>query len=95
MNEHVLELIDRFAAVLEENAQLRARLDVLESVVKAAELEDALRKEHNKGESWACFNYGATLPTEQINQIMRWHRNWEAEQIIEGLRKEKKDGESV
>lgn len=95
MNEHVMELVDRFAAVLEENAQLRARLDVLESVVKAAELEDALRKEHNKGEIWACFNYGATLPTEQINMIMGWDRNREATEIIEGLRKEAEDGESV
>lgn len=91
MNEHVMELVDRFAAVLEENAQLRMRLELLENTVKAAEIEDALRKEHNKGEIWACFNYGATLPTEQINMIMGWERNREATEIIERLREEKAD----
>lgn len=93
MNEHVMELVDRFAAVLEENAQLRARLDVLESVVKAAEIEDALRKEHNKDEIWACFNYGATLPTEQINMIMGWRRAYKAEEIIERLKGERNSHE--
>lgn len=95
MNEYEMELVDRFAAVLEENAQLRMRLELLENTVKAAEIEDALRKEHNKGEIWVCFNYGATLPTEQINMIMGWDRNREATEIIERLRKEAKDGESL
>lgn len=95
MNEYGLELVDRFAALLEENAQLRMRLELLENTVKAAEIEDALRKEHNKGEIWACFNYGATLPTEQINMIMGWNRNREATEIIERLRKEAEDGKSV
>ena len=95
MNEYTMELVDRFAAVLEENAQLRMRLELLENTVKAAEIEDALRKEHNKGEIWACFNYGATLPTEQINMIMGWNRNREATEIIERLRKEAEDGKSV
>ncbi len=95
MNEYTMELIDRFAALLEENTEMRTRLRALENIVKAAEIDDALRKEHNKGEIWVCFNYGAALPTEQINMIMGWHRNREATEIIERLRKEAKDGESV
>lgn len=95
MNEYTMELIDRFAALLEENAQLRARLDVLESAVKAAELEDALSKKANKDKDWVRFDYSATLPTEQINMIMGWHRSREATEIIEGLRKEAEDGKSV
>lgn len=95
MNEYTMELVDRFAAVLEENAQLRMRLELLENTVKAAEIEDALRKEHNKGEIWVCFNYGATLTTEEINRIMGWTRSREATEIIEGLRKEADNGESV
>lgn len=92
MNEHVMELVDRFAALLEENAQMRMRLELLENTVKAAEIDDALRKEHNKGEIWVCFNYGATLPTEQINMIMGWKRSREAEGIIERLKEEKHEG---
>lgn len=91
MNEHVMELIDRFAAVLEENAQLRARLDVLESAVKAAEIESALSKEANKNSDWVHFDYSATLPTEQINSIMRWRRAYKAEEIIERLRGERNE----
>lgn len=92
MNEYEMELVDRFAALLEENTEMRTRLRALENTVKAAEIEDALRKEHNKGESWVCFNYGAALPTEQINMIMGWHRSREAEEIIERLKEEKHEG---
>jgi len=92
MNEYTMELVDRFAALLEENAQMRMRLELLENTVKAAEIEDALRKEHNKGEIWVCFNYGAALPTEQINMIMGWKRSREAEEIIERLKEEKHEG---
>lgn len=92
MNEYEMELVDRFAALLEENAQMRMRLELLENTVKAAEIEDALRKEHNKGESWVCFNYAATLPTEQINMIMGWTRSREAEEIIERLKGEQHEG---
>ena len=92
MNEYEMELVDRFAARLEENALLRRRVERLENTVKAAESEDALRKEHNKGEIWVCFNYGAALPTEQINMIMGWHRSREAEEIIERLKEEKHEG---
>lgn len=95
MNEYEMELVDRFAALLEENAQLRMRFEVLENTVKAAEIDDALRKEHNKDESWVRFDYSATLTTEEINRIMGWTRSREATEIIEGLRKEAKDGESV
>lgn len=95
MNEYTMELVDRFAALLEENAQLRMRFEVLENTVKAAEIDDALRKEHNKDEIWVRFDYGATLPAETINAIMGWDRNREATEIIERLRKEEKDGESV
>lgn len=92
MNEYTMDLVDRFAALLEENAQLRMRLELLENTVRAAEIDDALRKEHNKGESWVCFNYAATLPTEQINMIMGWHRSRKAEEIIERLKEEKHEG---
>lgn len=92
MNEYEMELVDRFAALLEENAQLRMRLELLENTVKAAEIEDALSKERNKDQSWVCFNYAATLPTEQINMIMGWHRSREATEIIERLKGEQHEG---
>ena len=92
MNEYTMELVDRFAALLEENTEMRTHLRALENMVKAAEIEDALRKEHNKGEIWVCFNYGAALPTEQINMIMGWKRSREAEEIIERLKGEQHEG---
>ena len=95
MNEYEMELVDRFAALLEENALLRMRFELLENTVKAAEIEDALNKERNKDMEWVRFDYTATLPTEQINMIMGWDRNREATEIIERLRKEARDGESV
>ena len=95
MNEYTMELIDRFAILLEENTEMRTRLRALENTVKAAEIEDALRKERNKGDSWVRFNYEASVQTETINAIMGWDRSREATEIIEGLRKEAKDGESV
>lgn len=92
MNEYTMELVDRFAALLEENAQLRMRFEVLENTVKAAEIDDALRKEHNKDESWVRFDYGATLPAETINAIMGWKRSREATEIIERLKGEQHEG---
>lgn len=88
MNEYTMELIDRFAVLLEENAELRTRLRALENTVKAAEIEDALSKERNKNESWVRINYAATIAAETINAIMGWERSREATEIIEGLRKE-------
>lgn len=95
MNEYTMELIDRFAVLLEENTELRVKLRALENAVKAEEIEDALGKEESKGSSWVRFNYAGTLKTETINAIMGWTRSREATEIIEGLRKEAEDGESV
>lgn len=92
MNEYTMELVDRFAALLEENAQLRMRLELLENTVRAAEIDDALSKEANRDKEWVRFNYAATLPTEQINMIMGWKRSREAEEIIERLKEEKHEG---
>lgn len=92
MNEYEMELVDRFAALLEENAQLRMRFEVLENTVKAAEIDDALRKEHNKGESWVRFEYTATISAETINAVMGWTRSREAEEIIERLKGEQHEG---
>ena len=92
MNEYTMELVDRFAALLEENTQLRMRFEVLENTVKAAEIDDALRKEHNKDESWVRFDYGATISAETVNAIMGWKRSREATEIIERLKGEKHEG---
>ena len=92
MNEYTMELVDRFAALLEENAQLRMRFEVLENTVKAAEIDDALRKEHNKDESWVRFDYGATISAETVNTIMGWKRSREATEIIERLKGEQHEG---
>lgn len=92
MNEHVMELVDRFAAVLEENAQLRMRMELLENTVKAAELEDALSKEANKDKDWVRFDYSATISAETINMIMGWRRAYKAEEIIERLKGERNEG---
>ena len=91
MDEYTLELVDRFAALLEENTQLRTRLALLEDTVKAAEIEDALYQERNKGASWVSLEYGGRLDTERINMIMGWKRSREAENIIARLKKEKKE----
>ena len=89
MNEFDMELVDRFAALLEENTQLRTRLTLLEDTVKAAEIADALYCERNKGESWVSLGYGAKSATEDINLIMGWKRSKEATEIIERLKEEK------
>ena len=89
MNEYTMELVDRFAALLEENAQLRMRLELLENTVKAAEIEDALYKERNKGNTWIRFEYEGKIDTETVNMIMGWHRSEEATSIIESLKAEK------
>ena len=91
MNEYTMELVDRFAALLEENAQMRTRLTLLEDTVKAAEIADALTKERDKDESWVRFDYTGRIDTETINAIMGWKRSREATEIIEKL-KEEKDG---
>ena len=99
INEYEMELIDRFAALLEENAQLRMKTELLHNTVKAAEIEDALYKERSKYDSWIRFEYAGKLDTEQINMIMGWRRSEEATAIIEGLkaekRKEAEDGDAV
>ena len=89
MNEYTMELVDRFAALLEENVQLKARLTLLEDTVKAAEIEDALYRERHKGESWTDIDYKGNLTCEQINLIMGWKRSKEATEIIEGLKEER------
>lgn len=95
MNEYEMELVDRFAALLEENAQLRMRFELLENTVRAEEIRDALTKERDKNETWVRFDYTGRIDTETINTIMGWKRSRKAEEIIERLRKEAKDGESV
>ena len=91
MNEYTMELVDRFAALLEENAQLRAHLELLENTVKAAEIEDALYRERHKSEAWTDIEYKGNLTCEQINLIMGWKRSKEATEIIEGLKEERKN----
>lgn len=99
MNEYTMELVDRFAALLEEVTELRTKVELLHNTVKAAEISDALYKERNKGDSWIRFDYDGRLDTEQINAIMGWRRSEEATAIIEGLRAEKRkeaeDGDAV
>ncbi len=92
MNEYTMELIDRFAALLEENTEMRTRLRALENIVKAAEIEDALSKERNKNESWVRFNYAASIEAETINAVMGWERSREATEIIERLKGEQHEG---
>lgn len=92
MNEYTMELVDRFAALLEENAQLRMRLELLENTVRAEEIRDALTKERDKNETWVRFDYTGRIDTETVNTIMGWKRSREAEEIIERLKEEKHEG---
>lgn len=94
MNEYTMELVDRFAALLEENAQLRTKIELLHNTVKAEEIENALYKERNKDDEWIRFDYEGRIDTETINTIMGWKRSREAEEIIERL-KEEKNGNAV
>lgn len=92
MNEYTMDLIDRFAVLLEENTEMRTRLRALENIVKAAEIDDALSKERNKDQSWVRFEYTGRIDTETINTIMGWKRSREAEEIIERLKGEQHEG---
>lgn len=92
MNEYTMELIDRFAALLEENTEMRTRLRALENIVKAAEIDDALSKERNKDQSWVRFEYTATISAETINAVMGWERSREATETIERLKGEQHEG---
>lgn len=97
MNEYTMELVDRFAALLEENAQMRMRLELLENTVKAEEIRDALTKERDKNETWVRFDYTGfdytgRIDTETINTIMGWKRSRKAEEIIERLKGEQHEG---
>ena len=92
MNEYEMELVDRFAALLEENAQLRMRLELLENTVRAEEIRDALTKERDKNETWVRLEYTGRIDTETINTIMGWKRSREAEEIIERLKGEQHEG---
>jgi len=99
MNEYTMELVDRFAALLEEVTELKTKIELLHNVVKAEEIENALYKERNKGDTWIRFEYEGKVDTESVNMIMGWRRSEEATAIIEGLkaekRKEAEDGDSV
>ena len=89
MNEFDMELVDRFAALLEENARMSVKLEALENTVKAEEIRDALTKERDKDESWVRFDYTGRIDTETINAIMGWKRSREATDIVEKLKEEK------
>ena len=93
MNEYTMELVDRFAALLEENADLRAKLKILHNAVMAEEIDNALYKQRNKDDSWVRFDYEGRIDTETIDMIMGWSRSEEATAIIEGLRAEKEEAE--
>ena len=93
MNEYEMELVDRFAALLEENTELRVRIGILKDAVKAEELKDA---DYQTRRSYGAPDYEGSVKTERINEIFGWERAPEAVEIVEGLRrKEAKVDESV
>lgn len=93
MNEYTMELVDRFAALLEENTELRVRIGILEKVVKAEELKDA---DYQTRKAYGAPDYDGSVKTDRINEIFGWDRASEAVEIVEGLRRKEADnGESV
>lgn len=89
MNEQMMELVDRMLLLTEENAKMRECINHLMRAVFEAEIKDA------KACAEYGYSYSPSLKCDDINMIMGWDRNREATEIIERLRKEEKDGESV
>ena len=96
MNEYTMELVDRFAALLEENARMRLQIDLLKAVTKNAEVKDA-KYEITKTYGDPC--YDAEVKCETINDIFGWEVDPDAYDMIETAlafkRKEREDGDSV
>ena len=95
MNEYTMELVDRFAALLEENAQLRLQIDLLKVATKKAEVKDA-KYEITKTYGDPC--YDAAVMCETINDIFGWKVDPEARDMIEtelAIRKKAKEEDHV
>lgn len=95
MNEYTMELVDRFAALLEENARMRLQIDLLKAVTKNAEVKDA-KYEITKTYGDPC--YDAEVKCEAINNIFGWEVDPEAYDMIESelaIRRKAKEEEHV
>ena len=92
MKENMIgEYMERMMLLVEESATLRERLRTLEDIVKDAEVEDARYRERLKKEAYIDFDYKGTVSTEIINKVMGWKRSEIAEEIIEGIREERRN----
>lgn len=80
-SKDIMELVDRIILLTEKNAQMREQIGRLMEAVSAEERRDAQYSvEHG-------YTYSANLRCDEINLIMGWKRDEEAERIL----KEKAD----
>lgn len=85
MNEQMMELVDRMLLLTEENAKMRECINHLMRAVFEAEIKDA------KACAGYGYSYSPSLKCDDINMIMGWKRNEEAERIMKKGREEAKD----
>lgn len=85
MNEQMMELVDRMLLLTEENAKMRECINHLMRVVIKTEIKDA------KACAEYGYSYSPSLKCDNINMIMGWKRNEEAERIMKKGREEAKD----
>lgn len=84
--EIVAEYLDRMILLAEENAEMRARLEIFEAAVKAAEIEDA---KYQAGKTYGEPGYEGTVKTDAVNMIFGWKRAREAVELIEAALRKK------
>lgn len=86
--EIMAEFLDRMTMLAEENADMRARLEIFEAAVKAAEVEDA---KYQATKTYGEPAYDGTVKTETVNMIFGWERALQATELIEAALRKKAD----
>lgn len=85
-SKDIMELVDRIILLTEENAQMRERIGRLSEAVITEERRDAQYSvEHG-------YSYSANLRCDEINLIMGWKRDEEAERILNAKKEESDEG---
>lgn len=90
MNEYTMELIDRLALLIEENKEMRVKLDILKNELDAEQVSDAMYAVNNS----PSLYYNPTMSVKTICRIMGWEPNEEAEALLQEAR-EKKEAENA